>query len=123
MDLINCLLLLDANLSEDRPVKCRAILDLFVLQAFEVIDTPKRDWEGIELLVIWDLPRVLDQELEPDVVTIICENVPFESDSGLNLRIIRSYAKLQSVNQLHSFISQVCVVSEVDERRIFVSQG
>ena len=65
------------------------ISHLFLVDALEVLSAPKRDIDCIKLSISCHVPRILNVELDPDVIDVIAEDVPVKANLLAELLIIR----------------------------------
>ena len=64
-----------------------AIPNFLVVDTLEVLCAPKRDIDVVKLATRRDIPRILDIQLQPDVIVIIPVDVPIKFDRHAVVRI------------------------------------
>ena len=64
-----------------------AIPNFLVVDTLEVLCAPKRDIDVVKLATRRDIPRILDIQLQPEVIVIIPIDVPIKFDRMAVVRI------------------------------------
>ena len=92
----------------------RPVSHFLIADTLEILSAPESDENGVVLTICRNIPRILDEELEPDIVGVIAMNIPFEDNIFTFFLVIWDNFDLHGVKEFHFLVVQCIMIDKPD---------